>query len=96
MDRSGLYHVSSIDALTGKEVSPDYREVIKAIGRRDKARLVLDGITAANQLGLTAIPNKVTVYTDARLRAVRLGKLTIHFKPTLQAVSVGPAGPRCA
>lgn len=78
----GLYFVSHIEARNGNEVKPDYMEVIEAIARRDKARLLPDGITAANQLGLTAIPNKVTLYTDVRLRAVRLGKLTIHFKPT--------------
>ena len=46
---------------------PEYSAVIDAVARRDKARLLPDGITAANQLGLTdAVPAKVTVHTDAR------------------------------
>jgi hypothetical protein len=43
----------------------------------------VDGITAANQLGLThAVPSRVTVHTDARIRPIRLGNMTINFKPT--------------
>jgi hypothetical protein len=48
-----------------------------------KARLLPDGITAANQLGLTnVVPAKVTVHTDARLRPIQLDRLVIDFKPT--------------
>ncbi|MHB1516432.1 MAG: DUF6088 family protein [Acidiferrobacteraceae bacterium] len=43
----------------------------------------MDGITAANELGLTdAVPARVTLHTDARRRAIRLDKLTIDFKQT--------------
>ena len=45
--------------------------------------MLLDGITAANQLGFTdAVPARVVVHTDARLRPIGIGKLTIQFKPT--------------
>ena len=57
--------------------------IIEAVARRDQIRLLVDGITAANQLGLTdAVPARVIVHTDARIRPIRLGKLTINFKLT--------------
>ena len=58
-------------------------EIIDAVARRQKARLLPDGITAANQLGLTdAVPAKVTIHTDARLRPIHLDQLVIDFKLT--------------
>lgn len=79
----GLYDLPRINQLTGKPSNPDYVAVIDAVARREKARLLPDGMTAANQLGLTnAVPAKVTVHTDARLRPIHLDRLVIHFKPT--------------
>ena len=49
--------------------------------RRDKLRMVVDGITAANDLGLTdSVPARAVVLTDSRLVPIKLGNLTIHFK----------------
>jgi hypothetical protein len=77
----GLYDLPRLNTLTGKPSTPDYTAIIEAITRRDKARFLPDGITAANQLGLTdAVPAKVTVHTDARLRPIHLDKLVIDFK----------------
>ena len=79
----GLYDVPRINSLTGKPNSPDYTAIIDAVARREKARFLPDGITAASQLGLTdAVPAKVTVHTDARLRPIHLDSLVINFKPT--------------
>ena len=79
----GLYDVPRLNSLTGKPNNPDYTAVIDAVARRERARLLPDGITAANQLGLTnAVPAKVTIHTDARLRPIHLGRLVIDFKPT--------------
>jgi len=79
----GLYDVPRNNPLTGKTSNADYAAVINAVARRDKARLLPDGITAANQLGLTnAVPSKVTIHTDARLRPIQLDQLVINFKPT--------------
>ncbi len=77
----GLYDKLGVNTLTGKPTTPDYRAVIEAVARRDKTRLLVDGMTAANDLGLTtAVPARVVVHTDARLRPIRLGNLDIHFK----------------
>ena len=79
----GIYDVPRVNALTRKPSTPDYTAIIDAVTRREKARFLPDGMTAANQLGLTdAVPAKVTVHTDARLRPIRLDKLVIDFKLT--------------
>lgn len=77
----GLYDVPTFNALTEKSTVPDYRAVIEAVARRDKARCVVDGMTAANTLGLTnAVPAKIEVLVDARLKPIQLGNQKIVFK----------------
>jgi hypothetical protein len=45
--------------------------------------MLVDGMTAANDLGLSdAVPGRVVVHSDARLKPVRLGNQTIVFRPT--------------
>ncbi len=79
----GLYVRPRINSLTKKATVPDYRAVVDAIARRDQLRLVVDGMTAANDLGLThAVPAHVTIHTDARRRAIQLNNLVIQFKLT--------------
>jgi hypothetical protein len=77
----GLYDRSQFNKLTGKETVADYRAVTDAVARRDQVRMLVDGITAANDLGLTdAVPGRVVVFSDARLKPIRLGNLAIEFK----------------
>ena len=65
----GLYDRPTKNELTGKPTVPDYRAVIRAVARRDKVRLLVDGMTAANDLGLTtAVPARIEVLVDARLK----------------------------
>lgn len=79
----GLYDQSRHNVLTGTSAAPDYRSVIDAVSRRDQVRVLIDGITAANDLGLTdAVPAQVVVHTDGRLRSIQLGNLTIQFQVT--------------
>lgn len=79
----GLYDKPKINSLTQRITAADYRAVIEAIARRDHLRLLVDGMTAANDLGLTdAVPARVTIHTDIRRTAVQLDKLTIEFKQT--------------
>src|SRR4030066_1053758 len=64
----GLYDQPRMNALTGQPPAPDYRSVIDAVGRRDQVRVMIDGMTAANDLGLTnAVPGQVVVPTGGRL-----------------------------
>jgi hypothetical protein len=77
----GLYYFPDQNSLTGKPTVPDQAAVIDAVVRRDQARVVVDGLTAANDLGLTtAVPARVTVLTDARLRPITLGRQQITFR----------------
>ncbi|MCT7378127.1 DUF6088 family protein [Chelativorans salis] len=77
----GLYDRPRKNSLTGHPTVPDYRAVIRAVTRRDQARAVVDGMTAANDLGLTtAVPARIEVLVDARLKPIKLGKQEIHFK----------------
>ena len=79
----GLYDSPSQNSLTRKPNVPDPRAVIDALARRDNARMLVDGITAANDLGLSdAVPSKVVVHTDARLTPFDLGALHISFRKT--------------
>lgn len=79
----GLYDQLGFNKLTQKPNPPDPRSVIEALNRRDQLRMLVDGMTAANDLGLTdAVPANIVVHSDARRRALRLGNATISFRPT--------------
>jgi Family of unknown function (DUF6088) len=79
----GLYDLPRPNTLTGKPTNPDPSRLIDTLARRDQARMLVDGLTAANDLGLSdAVPAKIAVHTDARLRPIKLGAQTIIFKPT--------------
>ena len=92
----GLYDRPALNRLTKRAASPDYRAVIDALARRDQNRILIDGMTAANDLGLTdAVPARVTIYTDTQPRSIHLDKLTIDFKPTAEPASIGRADRPC-
>ena len=79
----GLYDRPNINSLTKRSTVPDYRAVLDALARRDQLRMLVDGMTAANDLGLTdAVPARVTVHTDARRRSITLDNLVIEFRQT--------------
>ena len=79
----GLYDKPSLNALTGKSTHPDPQAAIDALARRDSARMIVDGISAANDVGLSdAVPARIIVHTDARLKSLALGNLVIDFKKT--------------
>jgi hypothetical protein len=77
----GLYDVPRINSLTNKPTSPNPRDVIDALSRKGNVRVLVDGITAANDLGLTdAVPARISVFTDGRLQPIKLDNLTIMFR----------------
>lgn len=79
----GLYDTPRVNRLTKQPTVPDYRQIIDALARRDQARMLIDGLTAANDLGLTTVvPSRVVVHTDARRRPIHLEALRIDFKVT--------------
>lgn len=79
----GLYDKPQFNRLTQRDNPPSARDVIDAVTRRNQIRILLDGMTAANDLGLTnAVPAKIIVHTDSRLKPIQLGNMSITFKPT--------------
>ena len=89
----GLYDKPGLNALTAKATNPDPRAVVDALARRDKYRMIVDGITAANDLGLSdAVPARIVVHTDARLKPLELGNLRIVFRQLLERQRRGGPG----
>lgn len=79
----GLYDQPTLNKLTQKPNPTDPRSVVDAVSRRDQSRMLVDGLTAANDLGLTdAVPAKIVVHTDARRSPIKLENVTITFRPT--------------
>lgn len=79
----GFYDRPRLNQLTGKPSAPNYRAIIDAVARRDHARMLVDGMTAANDLGLSdAVPGRITIHTDTRIKPIHLGNQTIVFRPT--------------
>jgi hypothetical protein len=69
----GLYDKPGFSKLTGKMVFPPRASFIDAIARRDKLRVLVDGMTAANDLGLTtAVPARSTIYADTYPRTIEI------------------------
>ena len=64
-------------------VLPGAEEVVQAIAKRDKARIISTGVQALQQLGLsTQVPMNVIYLTDGAPRKIKVGKRTITFKKT--------------
>jgi hypothetical protein len=79
----GLYDKPENNRFTGKVTPPDYQSVISAVSRQHKVKVLIDGMTAANDLGLTnAVPAKVIVHTDGRLQPIKIDNLAIQFRVT--------------
>ena len=79
---TGIYVRPEKDPVLGY-VSPSIETIIRAIAKRDKARIVPTGIYALNRLGLTSqVPMNISYLTDGSARKVQIGKRTIVFKRT--------------
>ncbi|MFT0893018.1 hypothetical protein [Pseudochelatococcus sp. G4_1912] len=71
------------NSLTQKSNPPDPRQVIEAIGRWDHICILVDGMSIANDLGLTnAVPAKVVVHTEVWVKSASPGQPGITFRPT--------------
>jgi hypothetical protein len=79
----GFYDRPAFHHLTAIPKAPDYRAVLDAIARRDRVAMLIDGCTAAKDLGLSdAVSDQIVVQTPARLRPLRVGAVTIRFRLT--------------
>lgn len=86
---TGIYVRPKEDTIIGR-VMPSVEEIVKAIAKRDKARIVPTGAQALYQLGLSnQVPINVVFNTDASARKIKIGKRTITFKKaTAKTVSL--------
>ncbi len=78
----GIYTRPKLSKLVG-EVMPAPEEIVIAIAKRDRARIIPTGAYALNALGLsTQVPLKLVYLTDGAPRTIKIGKRTIVFKKT--------------
>lgn len=79
----GIYTRPEKNKLLGITLTPSAETIAKAIGRRDRARIIPTGMYALNVLGLsTQIPMNAVYLTDGAARKIQIGKRTILFKKT--------------
>lgn len=72
----GLYDQPRLHLVTERLAAADYRVVIVAGARRDHLRMLVDGGTARNDLGLAT--GRVVLHTNARRRSIGLVKRRNH------------------
>ncbi|MDR1181470.1 MAG: DUF6088 family protein [Bacteroidales bacterium] len=77
---AGIFVRPQKDDIIG-EVMPDIEDIVKAIARRDKARIVPTGDYALNRLGFsTQVPMNIVYLTDGTARKIKIDNYTIAFK----------------
>lgn len=78
----GIYQIPKHDPLIGPVV-PSLEEIGKAIAERERVIIRPTGSHALNRLGIsTQVPMKIVYLTNGSRRTIRIGKGTLHFKPT--------------
>lgn len=77
----GLYYKPQLNKLTKRPRAASVTGIVDAIARKSGAPYILDGMTAANDLGWeTAVPARNVVYTTSRLKPIAVGNAEIVFK----------------
>ena len=77
----GLYDNPRFSIVLKRPAPVDSDAVIAALARRDGTRIMVDGLAAASQLGLTnAVPAKATFVTDGHTRSLKIGGRTFRFR----------------
>lgn len=76
----GIYVYPQKDKMLGT-LLPSAEEVAEMVARRDRARIIPDGILAMNLLGLSPqVPMNLVYLTDGSPREISIGKRKIRFK----------------
>ena len=77
----GLYDMPRFSNVLKRLAPVDLDAAIAALARRDGARIMPDGLVAANHLGLTnAVPAKVSYVTDGHSRTLKIDGRTVRFR----------------
>ena len=78
----GIYAIPAKSELLGM-LTPSFDSVVRAIVKRDKAKIIPTGLFAENVLGLsTQVPAKAVYLTDGAPRKLMIGKIPLTFKKT--------------
>lgn len=78
----GIYTIPQTSQFFGK-VAPPVDDVIRAIIKRDNAKIIPTGLLAENLLGLsTQVPAKTVYLTDGSPRKLMIGNVPVIFKKT--------------
>ena len=76
----GIYLYPKVDAELGI-LYPSTDEIVQAIAKRDKLRIIPTGVNALNKLGLsTQVPMKSVYLTDGKPKTLHAGNRTIIFQ----------------
>ena len=93
----GLYDMPRFSNVLKRLAPVDLDAAIAALARRDGARIMPDGLVAANHLGLTnAVPAKVSYVTDGHSRTLKIDGRTVRFRhagPSVMQWAGKPAAP---
>ena len=77
----GLYDMPRTSRVLKRPAPVDLNAAIDALARLDGMRIMPDGLTAANGLGLTsAVPAEVSYLTDGHSRNLNIGGRTVRFR----------------
>jgi hypothetical protein len=78
----GIYTIPAKSELFGT-ITPSFDSVVRAIVKRDKAKIIPTGLFAENMLGLsTQVPAKAVYLTDGSPRKLMIGDIPLIFKKT--------------
>ena len=92
-----LYDMPRFSEVLKRPAPVDLDAAIAALARRDGVRIMLDGLVAANQLGLTnAVPAKASYVTDGHTRTLKIDGRTVRFRhagPSVMQWAGKPAAP---
>jgi hypothetical protein len=93
----GLYDLPRMSPRLKGPAPVDIDLAVAAMARRDNARIMPDGIVAANRLGLTnAVPAKAAYVTDGASRTLKIDGRTVrmrHAGPDIMGWTGRPAAP---
>jgi hypothetical protein len=78
----GIYAIPAKSEWFGT-ITPSFDSVVRAIVKRDKAKIIPTGLFAENILGLsTQVPAKAVYLTDGSPRKLMIGDIPLIFKKT--------------
>jgi hypothetical protein len=90
----GMYDFPRMSQVLNRPAPPNVDAAVNALARRNNARIMPDGIVAANQLGLTnAVPAKTSYVTSGATRTLKIGGRTVYLRHARQRLMIWDGRP---